>query len=88
MFDPAMQQITRLAREVWAFLAGLIVVVALLGGLYNVLQGAGGAAFGGSRMVSIAVMGVLGLFLLAILGFVVLPALGGMLQSLIPPPPF
>jgi hypothetical protein len=39
-------------------------------------------------MVSIAVMGVLGLFLLAILGFVVLPALGGMLRSLIPPPPF
>lgn len=88
MFGPAMEQITRLAREVWTFLAGLIVVTALLGGLYYVLQGTAGAAFGGSRMVSVAVVGVAGLVLLAILGFVVIPALAGTLRSLMPPPPF
>ena len=46
MFEQAMQKILELAKEVWTFLAGLIVVVAALGGLYYILQGAGGAAFG------------------------------------------
>jgi len=88
MFEQAMQKILELAKEVWTFLAGLIVVVAALGGLYYILQGAGGAAFGGSRMVSTAVLGLAGLVLLALIGFVVLPSLAEMLQGLIPSPPF
>ena len=46
MFDPIMQQILAIARDAWAFLSGLLIVVALLGGLYYVLQGTAGAAFG------------------------------------------
>ena len=57
MFDPIMQQILAIARDAWAFLSGLLIVVALLGGLYYVLQGTAGAAFGASRMTSMATRG-------------------------------
>ena len=50
MFDPIMEQILSIARDAWAFMAGLLIVVALLGGLYYILQGTAGMAFGGSRM--------------------------------------
>ena len=33
MFDPIMEQILAIARDAWAFMAGLLIVVALLGGL-------------------------------------------------------
>jgi hypothetical protein len=33
MFKPIMEQILIIARDAWGFLAGLLVVVALLGGL-------------------------------------------------------
>ena len=49
MFDPIMEQILAIARDAWAFMAGLLIVVALLGGLYFILQGTAGMAFGGSR---------------------------------------
>lgn len=88
MFDPAMNQILALARQLWGFLAGLLIVVAMLGGLYYVLQGAAGASFGGSRMVSTAVLGMIGLALMVLLAFLFLPQLGQMLRGLQPPPPF
>ena len=46
MFDPIMEQILAIARDAWAFMAGLLLVVALLGGLYFILQGTAGMAFG------------------------------------------
>ena len=48
MFDPILQQLLAIARDAWAFMAGLLVVVALLGGMYYILQGTAGMAFGGS----------------------------------------
>ena len=43
MFDPVMEKLTEIAQDAWIFLAGLLVMVAMLGGLYFVLQGAAGA---------------------------------------------
>ncbi len=88
MFDPILQQILAIAREAWAFLAGLLVVVALLGGLYYVLQGTAGAAFGGSRMTSMAIIGVVGLAILVLFAFLFLPQVGAMLKNFQPKPPF
>ena len=88
MFDVVMEQILLIARDAWAFLAGLLVVVALLGGLYYVLQGTAGAAFGGSRMTSMAIIGVIGLVVIVLFAFLVLPQVGEMLKSFQPKPPF
>jgi len=88
MFDVVMEQILLIARDAWAFLAGLLVVVALLGGLYYVLQGTAGAAFGGSRMTSMAIIGVIGLVVIVLFAFLVLPQVGEMLKSFQPAPPF
>ena len=88
MFDPIMEQLLLIARDAWAFLAGLLVVVALLGGLYYVLQGTASAAFGGSRMTSMAIIGVIGLVVIVLFAFLVLPQVGEMLKNFQPAPPF
>ena len=76
MFDPIMEQILAIARDAWAFMAGLLIVVALLGGLYFILQGTAGMAFGGSRMTSMAIIGVVGLVIIVLFAFLFLPQLG------------
>ncbi|MBI3340162.1 MAG: hypothetical protein HY022_08530 [Chloroflexi bacterium] len=88
MFDPIMQQILAIARDAWAFMAGLLIVVALLGGLYYVLQGTAGAAFGASRMTSMAIIGVVGLVIIVLFAFLFLPQIGELLHKFQPKPPF
>ena len=73
MFDPIMEQILAIARDAWAFMAGLLIVVALLGGLYFILQGTAGMAFGGSRMTSQAIIGVVGPAIIVLFAFYFLP---------------
>ncbi len=88
MFEPIMEQLLLIARDAWAFLAGLLIVVALLGGLYYILQGTAGAAFGASRMTSMAIIGVVGLVVVVLFAFLFLPQLGDMLRDFQPAPPF
>ncbi len=88
MFDPIMQQILAIARDAWAFMAGLLIIVALLGGLYYVLQGTAGAAFGASRMTSMAIIGVVGLVIIVLFAFLFLPQIGELLHKFQPKPPF
>ena len=88
MFDPIMEQIQTLAQDAWLFLIGLLIIVALLGALYYVLQGTAGAAFGAGRMTSTAIVGAVGIVVLVLFAFLVLPQLGEMLEGLSPEPPF
>ena len=88
MFDPIMEQLTTIAQDAWLFLVGLLIMVALLGGLYFVLQGTAGAAFGGGRMTSAAILGAVGIVVLVLFAFLVLPELGNLLEGLQPAPPF
>jgi hypothetical protein len=88
MFQPIMDQILSLARDAWAFMAGLLIVVALLGGMYYILQGTAGAAFGGSRMTSMAIIGVVGLVIIVLFAFLFLPQIGELLKNFQPKPPF
>ena len=88
MFEPILEQILAIARDAWVFMAGLLIVVALLGGLYFVLQGTAGVAFGGSRMTSMAIIGVVGLVIIVLFAFLFLPQIGEMLKSFEPQAPF
>jgi hypothetical protein len=88
MFKPIMDQILLIARDAWGFLAGMLVVVALLGGLYYILQGTASAAFGGSKMASAAIIGAVGLVILVLFAFLFLPQIGEMLKTFQPKPPF
>jgi len=88
MFDKVLEQILSIARDAWGFLAGLLIIVAMLGGLFYVLQGTAGAAFGGGRTTAMAITGLIGVVLLVIVAFLLIPQLGEMLKSLQPQPPF
>ena len=59
-----------------------------LGGMYYVLQGTAGMAFGGSRMTSMAIIGVVGLVIVVLFAFLFLPQLGEMLRNFQPKAPF
>jgi len=88
IFTSALEKIRSLARDAWSFLASLILIVAVLGALYYALQGTAGAAFGGSRMASAAIVGVVGLIILALVVFLVLPSLSKVLTDNVPQAPF
>jgi len=88
MFDPVLEVVSGLARDAWGFVAGLIIIIALLGALYYVLQGAAGAAFGGSRMTSAAIIGAIAIVVLVLFAFLVIPKMGEVLRNMKPSAPF
>ena len=46
VFQTVYDNIARLAGDAWGFMVGLLIIVAMLGGLYYTLQGGAGMAFG------------------------------------------
>jgi len=66
----------------------LLIVISLLGGLYYVLQGTAGAAFGGQKTTQMAIIGAIGLIIMVLIAFLLLPELGEILKQNTPVPPF
>jgi hypothetical protein len=64
-------------RQAWAFIAGILVLVALLGGLAQVFKIAGGTLLGSGFWISDAVSGIVGVILIALVGFLSIPAIAG-----------
>lgn len=88
MFDAVLEVVANLARDAWGFIAGLIIIVALLGALFYVLQGAAGATFGGSKMTSAAIIGAVAIIVLVLFAFLVIPKMGEVLRNMKPSAPF
>jgi hypothetical protein len=88
VFDVVYQHIANLSRDAWAFMTGLLIIVAMLGGLYYTLQGSAGMAFGGSKMAAYAIVGIVGLVIVVLIAFLMLPELGNVLQNSVPKAPF
>ena len=62
-------------RQSWALIAGLLILVAILGGLAQVFKITGGVLLGSNYWVSEAVSGVLGVILIALIAFLSIPAI-------------
>lgn len=62
-------------RQAWMLIAGLLVLVALLGGLAQLFRMAGGVLLGANFWVSEAVLSVLGLTAITLVGFLSVPAI-------------
>jgi len=62
-------------RQAWGLIAGLLVLIAILGGLAQVFKMTGGVLLGSSFWVSEAVAGILGVILIALVGFLSIPAI-------------
>lgn len=88
VFQSVYNQVASLSREAWMFMTGLLIIVAMLGGLYYVLQGSAGMAFGGSKVAAYAIVGIVGLVMVVLIAFLILPQLGTVLQNNAPKPPF
>ena len=61
-------------RQAWVLIAGLLVLIAILGGLAQVFKMTGGLMLGSNFWVSEAVSGILGVILIALVGFLSIPA--------------
>ncbi|MFH1633320.1 MAG: hypothetical protein ABIG63_04810 [Chloroflexota bacterium] len=88
MFDEVLKKVLEIARDAWGFLVGIMIVIALLGGLWYALQGTAGAAFGGGKMTAMAIIGAIGIVIMVMVAFLVIPEMGTMLEGLKPTPPF
>ncbi len=88
MFDPIMEKLLEIASSAWTFLAGLLIIIALLGALYYILHGAAGASMGGQKMASTAILGAVGLVVMVLIAFLLLPQLANILYEVQPAPPF
>jgi hypothetical protein len=88
MFDAVQEKLLEMGREAWVFLASITAMIALLGALFYVLKGSTGAAFGSDRTTAMAIIGAIGLIVLVLVGFLVIPEMGNMLQEVQPTPPF
>jgi hypothetical protein len=62
-------------RQAWTLIAGLLILVAVLGGLAQVFKMTGGTLLGSNFWVSEAVSGMLGIMLIALITFLSIPAL-------------
>ena len=88
MFQSILDYLLNMGRDAWVFLAGITVMVALLGGLFYVLKGTAGAAVGSDRTTAMAIIGAVGLVILVLVGFLIIPEMGNLLQTVQPAPPF
>src|SRR5690349_3594564 len=64
-----------LLRQAWLLIAGLLVLVALLGGLAQVFKMTGGVLLASNMWVSEAISSLLGVILIALVGFLSVPAI-------------
>jgi len=62
-------------RQAWALIVGLLVLLAILGGLAQVFKMASGVLLGSNFWVSEAVSGILGVVLIALVGLISIPAI-------------
>ena len=88
VFQTVYDNIARLAGDAWGFMVGLLIIVAMLGGLYYTLQGGAGMAFGGSKMAGMAIIGIVSLVILVLVAFLILPELGDVLKNNTPRVPW
>ena len=62
-------------RQAWVLIAGLLVLIALLGALAQIFKMTGGVFLGSNLWVSEAVSNILGVMLIALVGFLSVPAI-------------
>jgi len=62
-------------RQAWALIAGLLVLMAILGGLAQVFKMTGGVLLASNFWVSEAVSGIFGVIVIALIAFLSLPAI-------------
>lgn len=62
-------------RHAWTTLAALTVIVAMLGGLAQVMKLAGGQMIGSSMWVGEAIAGIVGVVIIALVGFLAIPVI-------------
>ena len=62
-------------RHAWTTLAALTIIVAMLGGLAQVMKLAGGQMIGSSMWVGEAIAGIVGVVIIALIGFLAIPVI-------------
>ena len=62
-------------RHAWTTLAALTIIIAMLGGLTQIMKLAGGQMIGSSMWVGEAIAGIVGVAIIALVGFLAIPAI-------------
>jgi len=87
-FTKILEKILGLMRNAWDFGVGILVALALLVGLYYVIQGVTGSLSGSGGMTAKAILGVVGIVVAVLVVFLLLPELAQLLKDNQPAAPF
>jgi len=88
MFTDLLAQLTAIANDFWSFGVGVLLIMAALFMLYRAMQGTAALGFGSGQMTVGAVMGIVGILILVLSVFKVIPSFMDMLKIAQPPAPF
>lgn len=88
MLQPLLAQLTNLATDFWAFGVGVLLILASLLMLYRAIQGTTALGFGSGQMAAAAVIGIVGILIIVMAAFKVIPSFADILRSSAPPAPF
>lgn len=88
MFGGLLDQLREISAQAWAFGVGLILILASLAMLYRAIQATAAMSFGSGPMVAAGVMGIVGVLILVMAAFNLIPAFVDMLKGVAPAAPF
>lgn len=88
IFEPLRRIVRDFGGQIFVFLTDMIIIVVAIVGVSKCLQGAASGFLGLNGQAGAAIIGFLGLVMVVVMTFVVLPELVGYLGSIRPEVPF
>lgn len=88
MFDRAVDLIHQIATQAWTAIITVVIIGGGLVGVWYLMQALGGSFMGAQQLVVRAIIGIVLLFIVIGIGFVLIPQLVGWLMAQRPAPPF
>ena len=88
MLQPLLDTLTNLGAEFWAFGVGILIILASLFMLYRAIQGTTALGFGSGQLAAAAAVGIVGILILVMAAFKVIPSFVDMLKDATPSAPF
>ena len=88
MFGPLLSMLDTLGTQVWNFGVGVLLILAALFMLYRAIQGTTALGFGSGQMAGAALIGIVGILIIVLTAFKVIPSFTELLKSSTPSAPW
>lgn len=88
MFEALYNVLNAIAADAWNFGTGVLLILASLFMLYRAIQGTTALGFGSGQMAGAALVGIVGILIIVLTAFNVIPSFTELLKVNLPSPPW